>query len=268
MGGNIIAFKQYNFHDGIFGSPWVGLQNFETIFSNPQTLNIIRNTFVLSVLTLLIGFPAPIILAILMNEMRMVILKRSIQTLVYIPHFFSWVIVGGMVVTLFSQETGVINYWVEQWTGNSYPFLYKELSWISVFLGSGIWKEAGFGAIIYLAALTSIDPNLYEAANIDGANKWKQIWHITLPGIRPTIVLLFIINIGRVMEVGFDQVYMLQNSVVSNVSEVISTYIYKVGLQGGQFSITTAMGLFESLIGLILVFSANKIARRFGQGLW
>lgn len=268
MFGAIMAFKNYNFTDGILHSPWTGLGNFEILFSNPQTLNIIRNTLVLSVLNIVVGFPIPILLAILLNEVRRQWFKKWVQTLVYLPHFFSWVIVGGIVVTMFAEQNGIINAILERMTGKTFPFLYDEGSWITIFLGAGIWKEAGFSTIIFLAAITSIDPSLYEAASMDGASKWRQIINITLPGISATIVLLLILQMGSVMSVGFDPVYVLQNSGVYNVSEVISTYIYKVGIQGGQFSLTSAMGLFESLVGFVLVFSANLVARRFGNGLW
>ncbi|KRF04208.1 protein lplB [Paenibacillus sp. Soil766] len=268
MGGLIIAFKDYNFFDGVFGSPWVGFKNFEMIFQQPQTLNIIRNTVVLSLLNVFVGFPFPIILAILLNEVRKSWYKRTIQTIVYLPHFFSWVIIGGFVVTLFATESGTINHILNSWTGKTFPFLFTPSSWIGIYLGSGIWKEMGFSAIIYLAALSSIDPSLYESAGLDGANKLQQIRHITIPGISTTIVLLFILAMGRIMEVGFDHVYVLQNAVVSNVADVISTYLYRVGLQGAQFSLTTAMGLFESIVGLILVLSANALARKFDRGLW
>ncbi|WP_282943224.1 ABC transporter permease subunit [Paenibacillus sp. RC67] len=268
MVGVIVAFKSYNFADGIFGSPWVGLKNFHILFSNPKSLLIIRNTLVLSLMSIFIGFPFPIMLAIMLNEVKKIWFKKTVQTLVFLPHFLSWVIVGGMVVTIFSQESGVINHWIQQWTGSAFPFLYNETSWMFIFVGSGIWKEAGFSAIVYLAALSSIDTSLYEAASIDGAGKWKQMWHITLPGIAPTIVLMLILSMGKVMEVGFDHVYTLQNSVVSNVSEVISTYIYTIGLQKGQFSLTSAMGLFESVVGFILVITANTIARKFNRGIW
>ncbi|MDF2921656.1 MAG: protein lplB [Paenibacillaceae bacterium] len=268
MGGLIIAFKDYNFADGVFHSPWVGLDNFQTIFRQPQTLNIIRNTVVLSFLNVFVGFPFPILLAIMLNEVRRSWYKRIIQTVVYLPHFFSWVIIGGFVITLFSVESGTLNNWIEALTGKPYPFLFNETSWIAIYVGSGIWKETGFGAIIYLAALTGIDPSLYESASLDGASKFRQIWHITLPGISSTIVIMFILAMGRLMEVGFDQVYVLQNSVVSNVADVISTFMYRVGLQGAQFSLTSAMGLFESLIGLSLVLTANALARKFDRGLW
>lgn len=268
MGGLVIAFKNYNFVDGIWGSPWTGIHNFRMLFTDPLAFNTIRNTFVISLLSIVAGFPFPIILAILFNEVRQMWFKKTAQTLLYLPHFLSWVIVGGMVITLFSQEAGIVNHWMERITGSTYPFLYREGSWLAIFLGSGVWKEAGFGAIIYLAALGGIDPSLYEAASIDGANKFRQIWHVTLPGIRSVVVLMLILAMGRVMEVGFDHVYMLQNPIVSNISEVISTYIYRIGLQGAQFSISTAMGMFEAVIGLILVLITNAIARQFNQGLW
>ncbi|WP_240941327.1 ABC transporter permease subunit [Paenibacillus sp. HB172176] len=268
MGGAIIAFKKYNLMDGILHSPWVGFDNFRFLFSTPTTMQIIRNTLMLSLMSIIIGFPFPIILAILLNEVRRMWFKRLVQTLVYLPHFFSWIIVSGIIVTIFSQQNGIVSEWWESVTGHAYPFLYREGSWLSIFVGSGIWKEAGFSAIIYLAALSNIDPMLYEAASIDGASKWKQIRHVTLPGLQMTIVLMLILSMGRVMEVGFDQIYMLQNSTVSDVSEVISTYIYKVGLMGSQFSLTSAIGLFESLVGFLLVLSTNAIARRFGNGLW
>lgn len=267
MGGLVIAFKDYNFTEGVFGSPWVGFQNFEALFSNPQTLQIIRNTLVLSVLGLVIGFPFPIILAILMNEVRKTWYKRWVQTIVYLPHFLSWVVVSGMVVTIFAME-GIVNDLLTQWFGTSISFMYHKFPWVAIFIGSGIWKGAGWGAIIYLAALSSVDPSLYESASIDGANKWKQIYHITLPSIAPTIFIVFILSVGNIMEVGFDQVFTLQNPAVYDISEVISTYTYKIGLQKMQFSLTTAMGFFESLVGLILVLSTNAVARRFGQGLW
>ncbi|MNO18162.1 putative multiple-sugar transport system permease YteP [compost metagenome] len=268
MGGLIIAFKDYNFHDGVFGSPWVGLKHFETIFSQPHMLKIIRNTVMLSLLNVIVGFPFPIILAIMLNEVRRMWFKKIIQTIVYLPHFFSWVIIGGFVVTLFSMDSGTLNHWIARWFGDSYPFLYKPLSWISIYLGTGVWKEIGFGSIIYLAALTSIDPSLYESASLDGASKFRQIWHITIPGISSTIILLLILSMGRVMEVGFDQIYVLQTPMVTDISEVISTYMYNIGLKNAQFSAASALGMFESIVGLILVLCANAIARKYDRGLW
>lgn len=268
ISGLVIAFKEYNFTDGIWGSPWVGLKYFDLLFHSEQSLQIIRNTLVLGLLTIFVGFPFPILIAILLNEVRKLWFKKFVQTLVYLPHFLSWVIVGGLVTTIFSQQSGLANHVVELFAKESYPFLYNPNSWIVIFVSSGIWKEAGFSAIIYLAALTTIDPSLYEAASMDGASKSRQIWHITLPGISTTIALMLILSLGHVMEVGFDHVYVLKNDVVYNVAEVISTYSYRVGLQGMQFSLTGALGLFESVVGFIFIILANSIARMFNRNLW
>lgn len=268
MGGLVIAFKDYSFRDGIWASPWVGFDNFATLFRQPQTLQIIWNTLVISVLNIIVGFPFPILLAILLNEVRKTWFKRWTQTLVYIPHFMSWIVVGGIVITLFAQEQGIVNEVLYRLFGFKVPFLYQQSSWLAIFLGSGIWKDAGWNAIIYMAALAGIDPALYEASSLDGAGKFKQIWHVTLPGMMPTIILMLILSMGHFMAVGFDQIYILKNPVVSDISEVISTYIYRLGMQNGEFSLTTALGLFESIIALILVFTTNKIAQKFGRGLW
>ncbi|WP_246302788.1 ABC transporter permease [Paenibacillus plantarum] len=268
MAGLIIAFKDYNFYDGVFHSPWVGFENFQKLFSNPNSLKIIRNTLLLSSLNIFVGFPFPILLAILLNEVRKMWFKKIVQTLVYLPYFYSWIIVGGIVFSIFGIEGSWLSHWMSLFKLEPFPFLYNIKSWITIFVGAGIWKDMGFNAIIYMAAMTTIDPSLYESASMDGANKWKQIIHITIPGIAPTIILLFILSMGRVMEVGFDPIYVLQNAAVNDVSDVISTYIYRVGLQGAQFSLTTAMGMFESVVALILLLSVNWIARRFQKGLF
>ncbi|MGG1515635.1 ABC transporter permease subunit [Paenibacillus oryzisoli] len=268
MLGNVIAFKQYNLMQGVWGSPWAGFDNFRMMLDNPQTLQIIRNTLFLSFFNIVIGFPFPVLVAVMLNEVRRLWFKKSIQTLVYLPHFFSWVIIGGITVTLFGSQAGVVNRVIEYFGGTPVSFLYQVSTWLGIFFGSAVWKEAGFGAIIYLAAIGSIDPHLYEAASIDGASKIKQIRHVTLPGIMPVMILMLILSMGKVMEVGFDHVYNLQNAVVSSASNVISTYIYTTGIQGGMYSITTAMGLFEAVIGLILVLGANRVAKKFNQSLW
>jgi putative aldouronate transport system permease protein len=268
MAGLIIAFKDYNFYDGVFHSPWVGFEHFQKLFSNPNSLKIIRNTLLLSSLNIFVGFPFPILLAILLNEVRKMWFKKIVQTLVYLPYFYSWIIVGGIVFSIFGIEGSWLSHWMTLIKLEPFPFLYNIKSWVTIFVGAGIWKDMGFNAIIYMAAMTTIDPSLYESASMDGANKWKQIIHITIPGIAPTIILLFILSMGRVMEVGFDPIYVLQNAAVNDVSDVISTYIYRVGLQGAQFSLTTAMGMFESVVALILLLSVNWIARRFQKGLF
>lgn len=252
MGGLVIAFKNYNFADGILGSPWVGLKNFHVLFSSSNTLQIIWNTFWLSFLSLVFGFPTPIFLAILLNEVRRSWFKRWVQTIIYLPHFFSWVIVSGIVLSLFATDYGSINKVLALFGIEPITFLYESKSWLAIFVGSGIWKEMGFSTIIYLAALTTIDPSLYESAAMDGATKWRQMWHVTIPGIRHTIILLLILAMGKIMEVGFDQVYNLQNAGVSEVSEVISTYIYKIGLGNAQFSLTTAMGFLNPSLVAVL----------------
>ncbi|WP_274319513.1 ABC transporter permease [Paenibacillus qinlingensis] len=268
MAGLIIAFKDYNFFDGVFHSPWVGFEHFQKLFSNPNSLKIIRNTLLLSSLNIFVGFPFPILLAILLNEARKMWFKKIVQTLVYLPYFYSWIIVGGIVFSIFGIEGSWLSHLMTLFKLEPFPFLYNIKSWITIFVGAGIWKDMGFNAIIYLAAMTTIDPSLYESASMDGANKGKQIIHITIPGIAPTIILVFILSMGRVMEVGFDPIYVLKNAAVNDVSDVISTYIYRVGLQGAQFSLTTAMGMFESVVALILLLSVNWIARRFQQGLF
>jgi len=268
MFGTVIAFKDYRFIDGIMGSDWVGLRNFKMIFAQSQTVEVIRNTFVISLLTLVVSFPFPIILAVLLNELRIKWFKNASQTVLYLPHFFSWIIVGGIIINIFSVNRGPINFIIEAFGGEPFQFMFNHTAWMSIFLGSGIWKDTGFSAIIYLAALSSIDPTYYEAAVVDGANKWKQITNVTLPCLYPTIILTLILATGRMMEVGFDRIYVLQNPMVKDISEVVSTFIYDVGIRSGDFSITTAMGLFDSVISLILVLLANRLAKRSGNALF
>lgn len=268
MGGLVLAFKNYKIADGILGSSWVGLNNYKILFSGVRTVQIIWNTFYISVLSIFVSFPFPILIAILLNEVKKEWFKKGVQTAVYLPHFFSWVVVSGIVIGAFSQQTGVVNSIVKCFGGEPYAFMYNDASWLTIFVGAGIWKEAGFKSIIYLAALTNIDPQLYEASSLDGANKWQKIWNITLPAIAPTISIMLILAMGGVMEVGFEQIFTLQNNAVSKTSDVISTYIYRMGIQNGQFSLTTAMGLFESFVGLVLVMISNRIAKRFEQSLW
>lgn len=268
MLGLQIAFKDFFLMDGIWKSPWTGLNNFRFLLSSGQTVSTIRNTFVLGFLGVVISFPFPILIALLFNEVHSRAYKSLVQSFYYLPHFLSWVVVGGIFTSMFALDSGIINAVTEKLFGFRYAYLYNEGSWVAVFLLARIWKEGGFNAIIYLAALTNIPPELYEAAAIDGAGKLKRILHITLPFIIPTIITMLIINMGKVMEIGFDQVYTMQNPVVSNVSEVISTYVYKIGLERGQFSLSTAMGLFESVVSVTLVLTTNAIAKRYDKGLW
>jgi len=270
MVGEIIAFKNYRFVDGIFGSDWVGLKHFRMLFASSDFWRVLRNTLLLNVYSLVFGFPVPILLALLLNEIRLEGFKRLIQNLLYIPHFISWVVLGGILIAMLSPSTGVINLILHHVFGME-PVYFMASSgwWPVVYTVSSIWREAGWGTILYLAAMAAIDPQLYEAAKIDGANKLRQIWHITLPGIRSTIAVLLILRMGSMMDVGLEQTLSLQNDSVLDVADVISTYVYRVGLQNMNYSYTTALGLFQSLISLILVVSVNRIIRLFGErGLW
>ncbi|CAM4495388.1 ABC transporter permease [Paenibacillus endophyticus] len=270
MAGEVIAFKNYRFADGIWGSDWVGLRHFHMLFESVDFWRVLRNTLLLNVYSLVFGFPVPILLALLLNEVRKEWYKRTVQNLLYLPHFISWVVLGGIVIAVLSPSTGVVNLILKQAFGiEPIYFMADSAWWPVVYTLSGIWREAGWGTILYLAAMASIDPLLYEAAKIDGASKWRQIWHITLPGIRSTIAILLILRMGHMMDVGLEQTLVLQNQSVLDVADVISTYVYRVGLQNMNYSYTTALGLFQSLIGFLLVVSVNQLIRRFGErGLW
>jgi putative aldouronate transport system permease protein len=268
MAGVVVAFKDYNIFKGVWASPWVGFSVFQEILSLPQFYWALRNTLMLNVLGLL-TFPIPIILAILLNELRIKWYKRVSQTLMYLPHFISWVIVGGITVRLLSTNTGSVNGVVKALGGSPIPFLEEPLYWIATYIGTGVWHYAGWGTILYLAALTGINKELYEAADVDGASRMRKIWHITLPGIKPTIIVLFILQIGHMAEISFEHPYVLQNGYVMDVAEVISTYVYKVGIQSARFSLATAVGVFQSVVGLILLLTAELISRKVNkQGIF
>ena len=270
MFGEIIAFKNYRFADGILGSQWVGLKHFQRLFTSPDFFTILRNTLLLNLYGVVFAFPVPIVLALVLNEVRVEWYKRTVQNLLYIPHFISWVVLGGIVIALLSPSTGIVNYLLVKLTGiEPIYFMASNFWWPIVFILSGIWQNAGWGTILYLAAMANIDPQLYDAAKIDGAGKLRQIWHVTLPGIRSTIAILLILRMGQMMDVGFEHIFVLQNSAVRQVADVISTYVYRVGLEGMQYSYTTALGLFQSVIGLILIVSVNKLIKSLGEnGLW
>jgi putative aldouronate transport system permease protein len=269
MAGEIIAFKNYRFIDGIWGSEWAGFHHFQMLFASLDFWRILRNTLLLNIYSLVFGFPVPILLALLLNEVRREWYKRTVQNLLYLPHFISWVVLGGIVIAILSPSTGVVNLILKQLGIEPVYFMADSSWWPVVYTVSGIWRDAGWGTILYLAAMASIDPQLYEAAKIDGANKLRQIWHITLPGIRSTIAILLILRMGHMMDVGLEQTLVLQNQSVLDVADVISTYVYRVGLQNMNYSYTTALGLFQSLIGFILVVGVNGLIRRFGErGLW
>ncbi|THF82264.1 sugar ABC transporter permease [Cohnella fermenti] len=269
MGGLVIAFKDYNIFQGVWDSGWAGLDNFREMLSIPEFFRITRNTLMLNLLGLLVCFPAPIVLALMLNEVRARSLKRISQSLLYLPHFMSWIVLGGIVYAVLSPKYGVVNQLL-RWAGvEEIYFMADQTWWVIVYTLSAVWQSAGWGTIIYLAAITAIDPALYEAASIDGAGRIRKIFSVTLPSIMPTIVILFILAVGQMVSIGIEQPLALANPVVGDVSEVISTYIYQVGIKQGEFGLTTAVGMVQSVINLCLVVTANHFARKAGgEGLW
>jgi putative aldouronate transport system permease protein len=267
--GEIIAFKNYRLTEGIWGSSWAGLEHFRKLFSSSDFYIVLRNTLLLNLYNLVFAFPVPIILAVLLNEVRGNGYKRVLQNLLYIPHFISWVVLGTIVIAMLSPSTGIVNTVLKLFGMEPIYFMASSFWWPVSFVVSGIWKEAGFGTILYMAAMAGIDPTLYEAAKIDGASKLRQIWHVTLPGIRSTAAILLILQVGKMMDVGFEQVFTMKNPAVNQVAEVISTYVYTRGIENLQYSYTTALGLFQSVVALILVVSVNGLIKAMGErGLW
>jgi len=268
MLGNIIAFRRFRPGGSIFGDEWVGFYYFEAFITNQQFWNVFWNTVILGALTLLVTFPLPIILALMLNELRSRRFKRIVQTISYLPHFMSIVIVAGLVLQL-TALNGTVNQIAGVFGADPVPFMQRPEWFRAIYVSSEVWQTVGWGTILYLAALTTIDDQLYEAARVDGASRWKQTWHITLPGIRPMMMVLLILNIGSFMAVGFEKVLLLQNPLIYSTGDVIATYLYRVGIQSAQFSYGTAIGLFEAVIGLVLVLSANTLSRRMvGTSLW
>ncbi|MEU8068940.1 MULTISPECIES: ABC transporter permease subunit [unclassified Micromonospora] len=268
MLGNVIAFRRFQPGGSLFGEYWTGLRYFRLFFTDPTFWNVFTNTLVLGALTLVFCFPLPIVLALLLNEVRNRALKRFVQSVSYLPHFLSIVIVAAMVLQLLSVD-GAVNQMLRAVGGEPVPFM-QQAGWFrTIYVSSEVWQTVGWGTILYLAALTTVDGDLYEAARIDGANRWRQTWHVTLPGIRPTMVTLLILNIGTFMAVGFEKILLLYNPLTYPTADVISTYLYRVGIVSGNLSYAAAIGLFESVIGLTLVLSANAISRRtVGTSLW
>ncbi|WDQ35793.1 ABC transporter permease subunit [Paenibacillus marchantiae] len=265
MWGIIIAFQDYSPFRGIQGSEWVGLQHFTELFANPDFALLFRNTLAISLLNLILFFPFPILISLGLNELRSVAYKRLIQTIIYMPHFLSWVIIAGLTLLLFAKGTGLINELFTLWGWPRVDILTNPDSfWVMVTL-QAMWKEAGWGTIVFLAAMASVDTQLYEAARMDGAGRLRQIWHITLPAIRSVIIVLLILRLGDIMEVGFEQIFLMYNGAVSEVAEVFDTYVYRTGIEQGDFSYSTAVGLFKSVIGLVLVVVANRVVKRMGQ---
>ncbi|HZG86537.1 sugar ABC transporter permease [Paenibacillus sp.] len=265
MYGLTISFKDFKPYLGIAGSEWVGLKHFERLFTEPDFLMILSNTLVLFGLNLLFYFPIPIILALMLNEVRHSLYKRTVQTMVYIPHFMSWVIIVSISYVMLTMDGGIVNELIVFLGGQKINFLLSPDWFRPMYLMQIIWREAGWGTIIYLAAIAAIDPGLYEAARMDGAGRFRQMWHITLPSIRGVIVVLLILKIGDVLELGFEHVYLLLNAMNRSVGEIIDTYVYTAGLQQGQFSYSTAIGFFKSFIGLVAVVIANWLAKRMGE---
>ena len=265
MGGILIAFQRYNPIRGIMGSEWVGLEHFKTFFMNPDFKMLLVNTFSISILNLVFFFPMPIILALLLNEIKNKFMKKSIQTMIYIPHFISMVIVASITFTLLNTDSGVINQIIYSLTGNKLEFLSdpKYFRWIIVI--QNIWKETGWGMIIFLAALAGVDTQLYEAAQVDGAGKLRQVWHVTLPAIKSTIIIMLIMKVGTLLNTGFEQIFLMKNSLNSSVAEVFDTYVYTLGITQGAFSYSTAVGMFKSVVATVMVLTTNWICKKCGE---
>ena len=264
MYGIVIAFKDFRIAEGILGGQWNGLDNFRSLFSGQSFPRALRNTIVISLLRLGTGFFAPIALALLMNEVRLLWYKRTVQTLTYLPHFFSWVILGGIFRMVFASD-GPMNTIVASLGGDPVAFLTNKYWFLTVIIVTGIWKSVGFGAVIYLAALAGVPLQLYEAATVDGAGRWKQTLHITIPCLVPTMVTLFILSLGGILDAGFDQIYNMYNSAVYSTSDILGTYMLRQ-LQNMDFALGTAAGLFKSVVGLMLIVIVNTVAKRISQG--
>ncbi|MCL2759152.1 MAG: ABC transporter permease subunit [Treponema sp.] len=284
----VIAFKNYNIFGGVWapGNPecdglatgihatgcshWVGISWFKEAFGRSDFWFALRNTLMLNFLDLIVGFPAPIILALILNELVFKKFKKFTQTIIYLPHFLSWIIVSSIATRLLAPTNGVVNiFLMENFGIGPIDFLMEKGKWVMTYILFGVWKEMGWGTIIYLAAITAINPELYEAAEVDGAGRWRKLWHVTLPGIRATIVVLLIMNIGRILGIELDRPYTMANRVVMEVADVLSTLVYRVGIRSFQFSLTTAIGLFQSLVCVVFLVAANSLAKKFGErGIW
>lgn len=269
MYGVQIAFKDFIASKGITDSPWVGFKHFERFFNSYYFERLIRNTLEIGLYELLVGFPVPIILALLINEVRSKRFRKTVQTVTYAPHFLSTVVLVGMLFIFLDPKTGFLNMFITMFGGDPVSFM-TEPGWFkTIYVFSGVWQQMGWSSIIYLAALTGIDPQLHEAAKVDGASRLKRIWHINIPGIMPTIIILLIMNVGSIMAVGFEKVFLMQNELNRESSDVIATYVYRSGIIGAQYSFSAAVGLFNSIINFALLVSVNFIARRVGQtSLW
>lgn len=271
MGGIVIAFKNYKISKGIWGSAWCGLDNFTKAFATPTFARAVRNTLEISGLKLLFGFPAPIILALILNEVTHVRFKKTVQTITYLPHFLSWVVLAGMFQQLLSPNNGAVNALLRQFFGvqESIYFLGNNKYFRGTLIVTDIWKNVGWSSILYLATISGIDPSLYEAATVDGASRWQCTRYITIPSLVSTIVIMLILSIGSIMDAGFDQVFNLYNSAVYQTGDIIDTYVYRYGLGDMKYSLATAVGLFKNVIAFVLVVGTNLITRKIsGEGIW
>ncbi|WP_026486285.1 ABC transporter permease [Caldanaerobius polysaccharolyticus] len=265
MAGIVVAFQDYNPFLGLMGSKWVGFEHFKDFFTNPDFLKLLRNTLLLSFYNLIFFFPMPIILALLINEVRVSIYKRIVQTCVYVPHFISMVVIASITYVLLTTEGGALNQLIFHWTGQKIDFLADPRWFRTLIISQSIWKETGWGTIIFLAALSGVDPTLYEAAIVDGATRWQQARYITLPAISSTIIILLILRLGSILDTGFEQIYLMMNSLNREVADVFDTYVYTMGITQGAFSYSAAVGLFKSVVGIILIEAANYLARKVGE---
>jgi putative aldouronate transport system permease protein len=269
MYGAVIAFKDFTPGQGILGSPWVGLRHFVTFLTSYQCWMLIRNTVVLSVYSIVLGFPLPILLALMLNEMRTGFYKKFIQTVSYAPHFISMVVMVSMLILFLSPSSGIVNAFLGFFGVEPVNFMGKENLFPTIYVLSSAWQETGWASILYLAALTGIDPELHEAARMDGASRAQRIWHVNLPGILPTIIVVLIFTMSGIMNVGFEKAYLMQNAMNLTRSEIIATYVYKRGIENAQYSFSTAVGLFNSMINFTILLGVNRIARRVsGTSLW
>lgn len=265
LSGLVIAFKDYDVIKGFANSKWIGFDIFKEIFRMKGFYRVLRNTLVLNLLDLIVGFPAPIILAILLNEVKNATFKKISQTILYLPHFISWVIIGGIMYQLLSTRSGMLNFLLNKLGKESIPFLTERYHWVVTYVLVGVWQTMGWGTIIYLAAISGINHEYYEAATVDGAKRLAKIIYITIPCIRPTIVTLLILNLGRIMGSNFERVYSMGNPIVMEFSDVISTFVYNVGLKSYRYNVATAVGMFQSVVGFILVIIADRVAKRIGE---
>ncbi|MBW5446276.1 ABC transporter permease subunit [Cohnella sp. CFH 77786] len=271
MYGVMTAFQDYSLFKGFVHSPWVGFKHFEMFFGAPVFGTVMRNTLVISLLKLIVGFPAPIVLALLLNEVRNRAFKRTIQTVSYLPHFLSWVIVSGFAVSMLSTDNGSVNILLEKLRLIDEPIRFlsmPEYFW-AILVTTGVWKEIGFASIVYLAAIAGVDPHLYEAASMDGASRFKQMYKITLPSMMPVIAVFFILAVGNLLNAGFEDILLLgSNPILRDVSDVLDTYVYRIGIENSRYSYATAAGLFKAALSVALLAGANYIARRSGNSLW